>query len=82
MKKFLYIAAGLMTTLTLAGCWNSAAKTEPVDDLMANVYNDGWNRIVADTRTGVQYFNTSYGGVCVMVDANGEPLIYEGEYTE
>ena len=34
--------------------------------------------IYVDDLTGVQYLRTSYGGICVMVDAGGKPLIWEG----
>ena len=34
--------------------------------------------IYVDDLTGVQYLLTSYGGICVMVDAEGKPLIWEG----
>ncbi len=34
--------------------------------------------IYVDDLTGIQYLRTSYGGICVMVDAEGKPLIWEG----
>ena len=34
--------------------------------------------IYVDNLTGVQYLLTSYGGICVMVDAEGKPLIWKG----
>lgn len=34
--------------------------------------------IYVDNLTGVQYLRTNQGGVCVMVDAEGRPLIWEG----
>ena len=36
--------------------------------------------IYVDNLTGVQYLRTCRGGVCVMVDAEGKPLIWEGYY--
>ena len=38
----------------------------------------GIRSLVFDDLTGVQYLRTSYGGLCVMVDAEGKPLIWEG----
>ena len=38
----------------------------------------GIRSLVFDDLTGVQYLRTSYGGICVMVDAEGKPLIWEG----
>jgi hypothetical protein len=35
--------------------------------------------IYVDNLTGIQYLSTNQGGVCVMVDAEGKPLIWEGE---
>ena len=35
--------------------------------------------IYVDNLTGVQYLRTYKGGVCVMVDAEGRPLIWEEE---
>ena len=34
--------------------------------------------IYVDNLTGVQYLRINKGGVCVMVDAAGKPLIWEG----
>ena len=34
--------------------------------------------IYVDTLTGVQYIQLKDHGVCVMVDAAGRPLIWEG----
>ena len=39
----------------------------------------GIRSLVFDDLTGVQYLRTSQGGVCVMVDAEGKPLIWEDE---
>lgn len=35
--------------------------------------------IYVDSLTGVQYLRTYKGGVCVMVDAEGKPLIWDEE---
>lgn len=34
--------------------------------------------IYVDNLTGVQYLRINKGGVCVMVDTEGKPLIWEG----
>lgn len=36
--------------------------------------------IYVDNLTGIQYLRTYKGGMCVMVDAEGKPLIWEGYY--
>ena len=38
-------------------------------------------KIYVDKETRVQYiYNINQGGMCVMVDAEGKPLLYEGEF--
>ena len=38
-------------------------------------------RIYVDKETKVQYiYNTYEGGMCVLVDADGKPLLYDGEF--
>ena len=74
LGKYLVIATGVMIVLVV---------------LLVIVICDGNNRmrtldgnlmygIYVDDLTGVQYLRTSYGGLCVMVDAEGKPLIWEG----
>lgn len=36
-------------------------------------------KIIIDTTTGVNYLSTNDGGVCVMVDAEGKPLVTDYE---
>lgn len=46
--------------------------------------SDGRNHIYVDLTTGVQYIylNTGprRGGLTVIVDADGKPILYDGEY--
>lgn len=38
-------------------------------------------KIYVDKETKVQYiYNRYQGGMCVLVDAEGKPLLYEGEF--
>lgn len=38
-------------------------------------------KIWVDKETRVQYmYNINQGGICVMVDADGKPLLYDGEF--
>jgi hypothetical protein len=39
----------------------------------------GWYNIIVDTETKVMYIMSANGGVTLMVDADGKPLLYEGE---
>lgn len=79
LKKFLTISAiTLIIALMFSGCYNSYDNyTENNDDRLTLVYHDGFVKIYADNETGVQYIGSE--GFCVMVDENGEPLIYNEE---
>lgn len=35
--------------------------------------------VYVDTKTGVMYFGRGAAGVCVMVDEDGKPTIYQNE---
>lgn len=77
MKRVIAIAIAILTLLTLAlcGCVKAEAGTCRLRTLEAgSLYT-----IYIDNLTGVQYLKTYQGGVCVMVDAEGKPLIWEGE---
>jgi hypothetical protein len=40
-------------------------------------------RIWVDKETRVQYmYNVNQGGICVIVDADGKPLLYDGDFSE
>ena len=77
MKK-LVIAGMLFASLTaLAGCEDAsveAAQEQRITCIESTVYGD----IVLDNKTGVLYLAHNYpGGICVMVDQNGKPLVME-----
>lgn len=75
IKKIICIIF-MLSTLSLTGCgWNKyVINTENNDNRMTLIYNDGVCQIYVDNETGVQYLNGN--GISVMVDKNGEPLIY------
>lgn len=88
--KLKYITALLLVFMVsfVGGCVGVDAKTaeayEP--EILEKVYttNDGVimgfdSCIWRDTRTGVNYLVTHDGGTCVMVDAEGKPLVDKGE---
>ena len=37
--------------------------------------------VYVDTETNVMYLISNYGGACVMVDAEGKPLLWDGGAT-
>lgn len=85
MTKLKYIAAGLLLFMVsfVGGCVGADAKTAEADEpkrmQIVEMSITPGVQIVIDTYTGVHYLKTSNGGVCVMVDAEGKPLVDKGE---
>lgn len=79
MKKLLAILLTIVIFLCLCGCgFNKIERnTDNGDARMTMIYNDFSVEIYVDNETGVQYIFGGYNGVCVMVDENGKPLIYQ-----
>jgi hypothetical protein len=77
MKRVIAIAIAILTllTLTLCGCNEAEAGNHRLWILDCGATYG----IYVDNLTGIQYLSTHQGGVCVMVDAEGKPLIWEGE---
>ena len=79
MKKLLTILLTIVICLCLCGC-KLNKKEMDIDNAngrMTVIYNDLSIEIYVDNETGVQYIFGGYNGVCVMVDENGKPLIYQ-----
>ena len=78
MKKIMAIILCVLLVVSLTACtWNaSSTDTSKNDGRMKLIFNDGFAIIYVDTETGVQYFSRSNCGTCVMVDENGNPVIY------
>ncbi len=81
MKRFICI---LMLSLLLVGCGKSSESDADAGEKSRFVCvenNMGW-RIMADRETGVMYVmscgTNNTGTFTLMVDADGNPLIYEG----
>lgn len=86
LGKYLAIAAGviivLIVLLTIAICDGNKAdgnKAEASNHRLWVLDMHPMYEIYVDDLTGIQYLRTSQGGVCVMVDAEGKPLIWEEE---
>lgn len=86
----LLLMAGMVLTILEAidGC-ESVSKTEIVAEQSQQrfqrvIRDEGSPFIVyVDTETNVMYaVRSSAGGVCVMVDADGKPLLWGGEKTQ
>ena len=89
MKKFLAIILLIMVCCFMfIGCSrkNEVIKTTELDSRFKIIKdtNDeyGYFNIIVDTETGVMYLfrGAGYrGGLTVMVDTDGKPLIYKGD---
>lgn len=84
------LIALLMVEFVVAGeCDKNATKTETVvehsQQRFQRVIKDDNSALIVyvDTETNVMYLIRSiYGGACVMVDAGGEPLLWDGGATK
>lgn len=78
MSKALRAAIAALLTLGLFGCDNTT-NVSPARKNAGRFHAEaGYVYIITDTRTDVQYlaWDYSYGaGVCVLVDADGKPLL-------
>ena len=70
------ITITILTLLTLALC--GCNKAEAGNRRLWTLDTGLMYEIYVDNLTGIQYLSTHQGGVCVMVDAAGKPLIWEG----
>lgn len=91
MKKLekLVIAGMLIASLTALVACEDASVEAAQEQRMTLVESTSYGDILCDNRTGVVYFayqecyagyggsGIGYGGVCVMVDQNGKPLVME-----
>lgn len=81
LGKYLAIATGviivLVVLLVIVIC--DGKKVEASNHRMWTLDMGATYEIYVDDLTGIQYLRTSQGGVCVMVDAEGKPLIWEDE---
>lgn len=75
MKRAIAITILTLLTLALCGCTKAEASNHRLRTLDTGLMYE----IYVDNLTGIQYLRTYKGGVCVMVDAEGQPLIWEEE---
>lgn len=83
MKK---LAIMLALAISLSGCsggnFNAEYENNENNGRFRKVYADFLNAIFVDSETNVMYFwhTGGYsGGLTVMVNENGQPLIWKGE---
>lgn len=75
MKRVIAITILTLLTLALCGCTKAEASNHRLRTLDTGLMYE----IYVDNLTGIQYLRTYQGGICIMVDAEGRPLIWEGE---
>ncbi len=80
MKRKTIIAAlaAVLACLIAVGCTENVA----AEDGRFKYAGYGTAQVITDTHTGVQYlyyYNTRGGGITVLVDAEGKPLIQEDD---
>ena len=80
MKRAIVIIM-LVVLLSVSMCGCNEANEVEADNRRLWVLDASprYYEIYVDSLTGIQYLSTNQGGVCVMVDAEGRPLIWEGE---
>lgn len=72
-RAIVIIMLVVLLSVSLCGCTKAEASNHRLRTLdMGLMYE-----IYVDNLTGIQYLRTYKGGVCVMVDAEGKPLIWE-----
>lgn len=84
------LIALLMVAFVVAGeCDKNATKTETVvehsQQRFQRVIKDNYSDLIVyvDTETNVMYLQRlGDGGICVMVDAEGKPLLWDGGATK
>ena len=75
MKRVIAITILILLTLALCGCGKAEAGIYRFRILEMGLSYE----IYVDTLTGVQYIQLKDHGLCVMVDAEGRPLIWGKE---
>ena len=82
MKKFISLVLALVLIFALVGCTGASSDKETTSDRFVRVYSEYSSCIYVDSETNVMYFWHSgvySGGLSVMLDENGDPLLWEGD---
>lgn len=82
MKKLISLVLALVLIFALVGCAGASSDNETTSDRFIKVYSEYSNCIYVDSETNVMYLWHSgvySGGLSVMLDENGDPLLWEGD---
>ena len=83
MKK-LFVITIILTMIMLLGCGVNSLSEENIyiePERIKKVYGSSYEQIFVDTETSVMYLYEGFGyggGLTVMVDADGKPLLWGG----
>lgn len=72
------VTAILATCVLMSGCSNTMSVMQKESNAGRFRCEDGQVYLITDTKTGVQYIawtENNKGGVCVLVDRDGKPLL-------
>lgn len=82
-NKVIFVMAMITIMAMCAGVFSGCSgqlesESRDITDRLSREYGyiDGSHEIVVDKETGVMYLCIYRGGVCVMVDENGKPMLY------
>lgn len=81
-KKFLAVITAMMIVFAFSSCGTPKSDNCVPDERFLVVTNNVTNTIYVDRETGVMYFyhRSGYGGgLTVMLDKDGKPLIWGGD---
>ena len=87
MKK-LFVITIILTMIILLGCGVNSLSGENIDvetERIKKVYGGAYEQIFVDTETNVMYLYEGLGyggGLTVMVDKDGKPLLWKDGYEE
>lgn len=81
MKRIAAVLLFLLTVSTFGGCSEEKVDNDNSGERFYLAIDGLYNDVYVDEETGVMYFYRKQGysgGLTVMVDADGKPLIWEG----
>lgn len=73
-KKLINFLIITVVSISLSGCAKS--KQADGEGLMTIVDNRFSHVVYVHNETGIMYLSSCSGGLCVMIDRQGKPLIY------
>lgn len=83
-KKLLILLCSLLLSVSLVGCGDPESVSNPTikyGSRFLDINTGKYTCIIIDKETKVQYLYAGYGsagGLTILVDAEGKPILYEG----